>query len=353
MNQMPLISIIIPIYNVEKYIHETLGCIINQTFNNWECILVDDGSSDKSPAICDEYAKKDKRIRVIHKPNGGLVSARNAGFGVITGDWHMYLDGDDWIDVNTCEELVKVINQHPDMDVIFWKFLQEFNGKSVKSKMNWVCQADEQIYVGRQCHNLALNTMIYSSGLTTAYAKLINTNWAKTNEIRHDDRLRQGEEGVEFTLRLFYNAKKALYLNRYWNHYRYTPGSITKQVNEKNTVYITDCFKVMQEDIESFENKEVVMRMFYQRVVYGLIAIAMSTYFHPNNTDSIFLRIKKYSSVIKSNAIYQEAIKKCPLDKMDTFRIVTLYFLKLRLYVFLQLISNIKQFMLKRGKFSY
>lgn len=109
----------------------------------------------------------------------------------------------------------------------------------------------------------------------------------------------------------------------------------------------------MQEDIESFENKEAVMRMFYQRVVYGLIAIAMSTYFHPNNTDSIFLRIKKYSSVIKSNAIYQEAIKKCPLDKMDTFRIVTLCFLKLRLYVFLQLISNIKQFMLKRGKFSY
>lgn len=265
----------------------------------------------------------------------------------------MYLDGDDWIDVNTCEELVKAIKKYPDVNVVFWKFLQEFNGKSVKSKMNWNCLEDEQLYEGEQCHDLALNTMVYSSGLTTAYAKLINTKWAKENGICHDNRLRQGEEGVEFTLRLFYNAKKALYLNRYWNHYRYTPGSITKQVNEKNTVYITDCFKVMQEDIESFENKEAVMRMFYQRVVYGLIAIAMSTYFHPNNTDSIFLRIKKYRSVIKSNAIYQEAIKKCPLDKMDTFRIVTLCFLKLRLYVFLQLISNIKQFMLKRGKFSY
>lgn len=103
----------------------------------------------------------------------------------------------------------------------------------------------------------------------------------------------------------------------------------------------------MQEDIESFENKEAVMRMFYQRVVYGLIAIAMSTYFHPNNTDSIFLRIKKYSKVIKSNVIYQEAIKKCPLDKMDTFRIVTLYFIKLRLYVFFSLLVTLSSLCLK------
>lgn len=109
MENNPLISVIVPIYNVEQYIHETLGCIINQTYDNWECILIDDGSSDNSSAICDEYAKNDSRIRVIHKSNGGLVSARNAGYENIAGDWHMYLDGDDWIDVNTCEELVKVI----------------------------------------------------------------------------------------------------------------------------------------------------------------------------------------------------------------------------------------------------
>ena len=183
MENNPLISVIVPIYNVEQYIHETLGCIINQTYDNWECILIDDGSSDNSSAICDEYAKNDSRIRVIHKSNGGLVSARNAGYENIAGDWHMYLDGDDWIDVNTCEELVKAIKKYPDVNVVFWKFLQEFNGKSVKSKMNWNCLEDEQLYEGEQCHDLALNTMVYSSGLTTAYAKLINTKWAKENGI--------------------------------------------------------------------------------------------------------------------------------------------------------------------------
>ena len=220
MNQMPLISIIIPIYNVEKYIHETLGCIINQTFNDWECILVDDGSSDNSPAICDEYAKKDKRIRVIHKPNGGLVSARNAGFDVITGDWHMYLDGDDWIDLDTCESIFKVLNKYKDVDVVFWKVVQDLNGVSIKGKWEWPCPDKEHIYIGNECHELARHTMIYKSGLTTAYAKLINTKWAKQNLIKHDSRLRQGEEGVEFSLRLFYKAETALFINGYWNHYR-------------------------------------------------------------------------------------------------------------------------------------
>ena len=121
---MPLISIIIPIYNVEKYIHETLGCIINQTFNNWECILVDDGSSDNSPAICDEYAKKDKRIRVIHKPNGGLVSARNAGYDVATGDWMMYVDGDDWLDADCCQIMLDAIAENPDVDILNISFIR-------------------------------------------------------------------------------------------------------------------------------------------------------------------------------------------------------------------------------------
>jgi glycosyltransferase involved in cell wall biosynthesis len=350
----PKISIVVPIYKVpEDFLRECINSLVCQTYRNIEIVLVNDGSPDDSGKRCDEYAQKDNRIRVIHKPNGGLVSARNAGFDAITGDWHMYLDGDDWIDTDTCEELSKVIKRYPDTDVIFWKFFQEMKGKSVKSKMDWACAEDEHLYEGQECHELARNTMIYSSGLTTAYAKLINTQWAKENGIRHDDRLRQGEEGVEFTLRLFYNARKALYLNKYWNHYRYTEGSITKQVNEKNTAYITDCFKVMEEDIEKFENRDAVKRMFYQRVVYGLIAIAFSTYFHPDNKEPLSVRLKKYKDVIDDTDIYKTAIKRCPLEKMDKFRVITLYFMKTRMFFMLQIVSEVKQFMLRRGHFSY
>jgi glycosyltransferase involved in cell wall biosynthesis len=101
------ISIIVPIYNVEKYLRKCIDSILAQTFKNIEVILVDDGSPDESPMICDEYAKRDDRIVVIHKPNGGLSSARNAGISVATGNFIGFVDSDDYI--------------HPDM----YKILHE------------------------------------------------------------------------------------------------------------------------------------------------------------------------------------------------------------------------------------
>ena len=90
-------SVIVPIFKVEDYIERCIDSILAQTFTDFEVILVDDGSPDRCPQICDEYEKKDQRIRVIHKPNGGLVSARNAGIFAAKGDYITYVDGDDWI----------------------------------------------------------------------------------------------------------------------------------------------------------------------------------------------------------------------------------------------------------------
>lgn len=102
---MDLISIIIPIYNVEKYIHRCVDSVINQTYQNLEIILVDDGSPDNCGKICDEYATKDTRIKVIHKENGGLSDARNYGIESATGEWLFFLDSDDWIYPQTIEKL--------------------------------------------------------------------------------------------------------------------------------------------------------------------------------------------------------------------------------------------------------
>lgn len=93
-------SVIVPVYNVEKYIRKCVDSILAQTFTDFEVILVDDGSPDSCPQICDEYGEKDKRVRVIHKPNGGLVSARNAGILSAKGDYITYVDSDDWIKPN-------------------------------------------------------------------------------------------------------------------------------------------------------------------------------------------------------------------------------------------------------------
>lgn len=113
---MPIVSIIVPVYNVEKYINRCIDSILAQTFTDWECILVDDGSPDKSGEICDEYSARDSRIRVIHKPNGGVSSARNVGINLATGEWITFVDSDDFIDEYSLFSMVE-LTKHYDADL--------------------------------------------------------------------------------------------------------------------------------------------------------------------------------------------------------------------------------------------
>ena len=113
-----LISVIVPVYNVEKYLRKCVDSIINQTYKNLEIILVDDGSPDKSGDVCDEYAKQDSRIRVIHKTNGGLSDARNTGLDIANGEYIMFVDSDDYIETNMCETLYnRLISDKTDMAI--------------------------------------------------------------------------------------------------------------------------------------------------------------------------------------------------------------------------------------------
>ena len=105
--QNDLISIIVPVYNVEKYLVKCLESIINQTYKYLEIILIDDGSTDGSGRICDEYAKKDNRIKVSHKGNGGLSSARNVGLDMSAGQYIAFVDSDDWLELDMYEYLMK------------------------------------------------------------------------------------------------------------------------------------------------------------------------------------------------------------------------------------------------------
>lgn len=107
----PLISVIVPIYNVESYLNRCVESIVNQTYQNLEIILVDDGSPDNCPQICDDWARKDSRIKVIHKENGGLSDARNAGMNIATGEYISFIDSDDYVALDFCETMLLVIKK--------------------------------------------------------------------------------------------------------------------------------------------------------------------------------------------------------------------------------------------------
>jgi glycosyltransferase involved in cell wall biosynthesis len=104
---MPVISVIVPVYNVEQYLCKCLDSILDQTFTDFELLLIDDGSPDRSGQICDEYAQKDSRIRVFHKENGGVSSARNLGLDNAKGKWIAFIDSDDWVDSTYLEHLLE------------------------------------------------------------------------------------------------------------------------------------------------------------------------------------------------------------------------------------------------------
>lgn len=126
-----LVSIIVPVYKVEKYLHRCIDSIINQSYRNLEIILVDDGSPDNCGKVCDEYAEQDKRIKVIHKSNGGLSSARNAGLDIANGDYIYFVDSDDYIDTRLVEDNLQLAIEYK-ADIVCFNLNIIKNGNIIK-----------------------------------------------------------------------------------------------------------------------------------------------------------------------------------------------------------------------------
>ena len=131
-NKKPLISVIIPVFKVESYLERCVDSVINQTYKNLEIILVDDGSPDNCPQMCDNYAKADKRIKVVHKKNGGLSDARNAGTQIASGDYVIYVDSDDYIELDTIDTLYNNLKTH-NADISFASF-STFSNETISNK---------------------------------------------------------------------------------------------------------------------------------------------------------------------------------------------------------------------------
>ncbi len=131
----PLVSVIVPVYKVEKYINKCLDSILSQTYRNIEIILVDDGSPDRCPEICDEYARKDNRVKVIHKENGGVSSARNRGIEESNGEYITFVDADDWIEPDMYEKMVKNLIDS-NADSVFCGFKTVFDDETCNYEVN-------------------------------------------------------------------------------------------------------------------------------------------------------------------------------------------------------------------------
>jgi glycosyltransferase involved in cell wall biosynthesis len=267
---MAKVSVVIPVYNVEKHLNSCIDSLINQTLNEIEIILVNDGSTDNSGTICDDYASKDKRIRVIHKENGGLSDARNTGFEIINGSFICYLDSDDWFEHNMLEDFYNAAIE-ANADIVVGGIMIDYvhEGYNIEKNLNNMVCKDSLVTKGiLECEEKGLFNPVCNKLYRSEFLRNNNITFIKDGMPAEDllyncehfkrvkslvllDKayyhyMRRNEEtlvtkyydNLTGKINRFINARKELY-----NYYRILENVGERQFNKTKLVYLHLCIK--------------------------------------------------------------------------------------------------------------
>lgn len=258
---MPLVSVIIPIYNVEKYLKECIDSVLNQTYRNIEIILVDDGSSDGCGAMCDAYAEQDERVRVIHTSNKGPSAARNSGMDIATGEFITFLDSDDWLCKGAVEGYVQCFAKHSGLDLVESQiYLVSSGGSCNVNDCVGDSQAEMRILTGAELME-RFCTELYSFSLPSASNKCYRRSLLQGHRFIED----RVYEDLEFNLRLYPHVKSYMRWEQVTYYYReIRPGSITDQdaASTKKLSQLHDCCENLKQivlDLEKQRSEGVLM----------------------------------------------------------------------------------------------
>ncbi len=236
-------SILVPVYNVEMYIEQCVDSLLSQTFcGDYEIILVNDGSTDSSGNICDDYAEKyPDRIKVIHKKNEGLVSAREHGIKNASGDFCLFVDSDDFAESNLLECVDSCIKKHPDTDMVIYSFVYYENGKRRSRPV--LISDGEKVFDSENKKEL-YEMLIVGNLVTALWIKAVRTEILKNDPTDYTAYYDKNmAEDMFRTVYLLTAVKKAVYINENLYNYRINTQSISKSftpdtIEKKNTLYV-------------------------------------------------------------------------------------------------------------------
>ena len=279
-----LVSIIVPIFNVEKYLSECIDSILSQTYENIEIILIDDGSTDKSAEICDKYALKDKRVRVIHKINGGVSAARNDALQQANGQLIMFVDSDDWINSETCETAVSTM-QESGADVVMWTYISENNGNQSPKIIFGSDTIFEGTNVKEKLHRRLfgltgeeLANPELADSLCPVWGKLYKKELILDNNISFVDLSEIGtyEDGL-FNIEVFSQVEKAVYLNKCFYHYRKeNSSSVTSGYRKDLFEKWQHLFDLMQEYIAENNLPSDYQAALNNRIALSIVGLGLN-----------------------------------------------------------------------------
>lgn len=336
-----MISIIVPVYNIEKYVAACIESIIEQTYRDFELLLIDDGSTDSSGKICDEYASKDKRIRVVHKTNGGLVSAWKEGVRLSDGEYTCFVDGDDLVEKDYLSELYE--NMSDDVDMVCENFSRYWeNGEISKVRTNFLepgtYDCNEELFA-RCINNNGSRDKIISNNRVS---KLSRSSLVKQCSEFCSDEVSFGED-YQMTVCMLMSAKRIRVIDSYKYLYRYNPTSIVntykqdlwvrskklfetidkmphvqdvpnfqKQINTEKLLYFVVCLK------NEYYHGKLDKKTFYDLINDGEFINAIQDYYTDNmwRLDKIILDAAKKKKFLRTKTIMRLYRLYCQLRRV-------------------------------------
>jgi|tagenome__1003787_1003787.scaffolds.fasta_scaffold20982225_1 glycosyltransferase involved in cell wall biosynthesis len=322
---MPLVSIIVPVYNNEKYLQQCIDSLINQTLRDIEIILVNDGSNDNSLLICHEFQKIDTRIKVIDKPNGGVSSARNAGLKIASGEYVGFVDSDDWIEPDMYEKMYSAAEKH-EADAVVVSFKINMDRKEHLKKVRLLEGSHSaSTLLDLHIEDGSLKGMLMPSNCNTIYrSEIINRN-----NLFFDEELKINEDGI-FNLKFLMKARTVYSLpNDYVYHYR---------------IYYHRTYKDIWNEFEKADNKLFEISKGYHahnferqlklRSVYNAIIATINESKSDKPKKTIVTNLRK----IYSSQSVVEGIRYIKWGKLGISRKVLVVFIKYRLALFMYMI---------------
>ena len=319
---MEKVSVIIPVYNVEKYICKCLDSVINQTYKNIEIILVDDGSLDGSGKICDDYAKKDDKIKVIHKENGGLSSARNEGLEISTGKYVFFVDSDDYVAENLLEEVVCLLEK-TDADVcMFSHFTVNENGEFKQT-----LPLEKDVYGQEDIKKIIIPSFIGQKDASETPLLGFVCRQAFKRQTIDNLRFRSEREyyaeDVVFDLEFYTRAKKLCVINKPFYYYRFVSSSLSNKYRQNLFDKLIKLNEFKIETVKRFnilDCEERLYRSVFRTVIGGVLNVKKAPLTKKEK--------KRQIELIVCNNLVRKAIKKVKTKGLKEKALVALVKLK-------------------------
>lgn len=271
------VSVIIAVYNIEAYIKTCLESVIGQTYVDLEIIIVNDGSTDGSLRICEGYAVQDARVKIVTKSNGGLSSARNAGMNEATGDYMLFVDGDDWL-ARECIEKCLAHMEHA--DIAMFAFTREYGDREKKARLfqkeQFELSGDERLKLIRRLIGPVGNEMSTPhtmEDINPAWNKLYKSECIK--DLRFTDTNVVGSEDLWFNVQAFWKANTIIWFNEYLYHYNKTNAiSLTRKYNDKLATQRRTLHIYLANFVnEKLHGESIYKKALSNRVVLSLLAL--------------------------------------------------------------------------------